>query len=511
MTGRAIAPGELRLPERLADPRLRHACALAAGAGSVFGFSPFDLLPVVFLCFALLVFLWVTAKTPRSAFLSGYLYGLGFFGAGVSWVYVSLARFGGMPPVLAGIATLGFCAGLALFPALVGWLQARFRVSVPVRATLVVPALWALGEWLRTWFLTGFPWLGLGYAAIDSPLAGYAPVAGVHLVSLAMALGAGLAVCVLLNRAPMACGVALVLLFGLGGALRGFEWTRPSGAPARVELLQGNIGQDLKFDPARYAQTLETYAALAERSQAQLIVFPETAVPRFLDLVEPAYLERLAAIARKNSGDLLLGVPTRQGAREYYNSVVTLGVSPPQAYHKSHLVPFGEFVPPGFGWIVGVLSIPLSDFSRGRLDQAPLRAAGQRIAVNICYEDVFGADIIRQLPEATLLVNVSNVAWFGDSLAPAQHLQIARMRARETGRMVLTAANTGITAAIDRDGRVLGRLPQFRPGRLELQALGYTGATPYVRVGDRAALLLAVLMLGAARVLPYGSRPSQRR
>jgi len=261
------------------------------------------------------------------------------------------------------------------------------------------------------------------------------------------------------------------------------------------------VPQDLKFDPGRYARTLETYARLAEAGSARLTVLPETALPRFLDSADPSFLARLEAAARRNDGDLLLGAPYRAGPSDYYNSVVSLGVSPRQAYHKVHLVPFGEFVPPGLGWVTRALSIPLADFSRGDATQRPLALAGERIAVNICYEDAYGAEIARMLPEATLLVNVSNVAWFGDSLAPAQHLQIARMRALETARMHLTATNTGITAAIGRDGAVLAQLPQFSEGRLEVAARGYRGATPYVRHGDWLPIGLAAAIVAALGAL----------
>ncbi len=224
-------------------------------------------------------------------------------------------------------------------------------------------------------------------------------------------------------------------------------------------------------------------------------MLPETAVPRPLDLIDPAYLARLEEAARRNGGDLLLGVPYRAAPREYYNSVLSLGSSPRQIYHKTHLVPFGEFVPPAFGWVLHILEIPLSDFSRGAREQPPLAVAGQSVAVNICYEDAFGDDLARRVPQATLLVNASNVAWFGDSLAPAQHLQIARLRAVETGRMHLAATNTGITAAIDRDGRVLARLPQYAEGRLEIAAQGYAGATPFVLFGDWPIIFLSLLVL----------------
>jgi apolipoprotein N-acyltransferase len=297
---------------------------------------------------------------------------------------------------------------------------------------------------------------------------------------------------------PAVFAFAFAAMLAGGEALRHIEWTQPAGAPVSTALLQGNIEQDLKFRPERYDAILQTYDRLAEAAPARLVIFPETAIPRFYDRIDPDYLARLEAAAKRNGGDLLLGVPwrTREGA--YYNSVISLGTSPRQAYHKSHLVPFGEFFPYGSRWVLNILDMPLADFSRGGAEQPPIAAAGLQIAVNVCYENVFGDEIARRLPEATLLVNVSNVAWFGDSLAPAQHLQIARLRAIETGRMHLAATNTGITAAIDRDGRVLARLPQFVEGRLEVNAQGYTGITPYARYLDWPVVAVSLLVLAAA-------------
>ena len=468
-----------------------------AGAASVLAFAPVGFYPLLIAAFALLAWLWSEA-TPRRALCTGWAFGFGFFGVGVSWVYVSMSRFGGMPPALAVIATAGFCAFLALFPAAAGWLQARIPAGPALRAALLVPASWTLFEWLRSWIFTGFPWLSAGYAAVAWPLQGYAPLGGVFAASFLTVLLGGLLWLILRERS-LRWTLVFVAVVVAGQLLREVRWTRPSGPPLTASLLQGNIEQDLKFSPERYERTLHTYAALAERSQAKLIVFPETALPRFLDQIDPAYLARLQAIARRNGGDALVGVLARRSRDEYYNSVLTLGVSPPQLYNKVHLVPFGEFVPPGFAWTLDVLHIPMSDFSRGRDERTVLEVAGERVAPNICYEDAFGEEIARQLPEATLLVNLSNVAWFGDSLAPAQHLQIARMRSAETGRMHLAATNSGITAAIDRDARVLARLPQFSEGRLDVIAQGYEGATPYVLARDWPVVIASlVVLIGAA-------------
>jgi apolipoprotein N-acyltransferase len=325
---------------------------------------------------------------------------------------------------------------------------------------------------------------------------GYAPLGGVYLLTFLTVALAGAVWLLFQRRKPVVALAVFIVCMGGGEALRHVEWTTPVGEPFDAALLQGNVPQEMKFRPERYARILETYARLAGDSKAKLIVLPETAVPNWLDQVDPAYLATLAGVARRNGGDLLLGVAYREPPRSYYNSVVSLGVSPPQIYHKHHLVPFGEFVPLGFEWLMRTVDIPMSNFSRG-MSAPTLQVAGQRVAVNICYEDAFGDEIAARLPEATLLVNVSNVAWFGDSLAPTQHLQMARLRAVETGRMHLTATNTGVTAAIDRDGRVLARLAQYKEDRLEVRAQGYAGTTPYAQLRDWPVLALCLGLLVA--------------
>jgi apolipoprotein N-acyltransferase len=275
------------------------------------------------------------------------------------------------------------------------------------------------------------------------------------------------------------------------------------GAPLDVSLLQGNVPQDMKWRADRVEATLEIYFTLIRNSASPLIILPETALPLFLEQVPRQYLDALAAHARANGGDILVGVPERQPDGKYFNSLVSYGTAPTQAYRKSHLVPFGEFIPlrPVLGWIVAALAIPLQDFSRGAENQRPLAVAGQRVAVNICYEDAFGEEIIRQLPEATLLVNVSNVAWFGRSLAPQQHLQISQARALETGRYLLRATNTGITGVIAPDGEVMAAAPEFTMVSVAHPVRGYGGATPYVRWGNYAALGICVALIAVAALI----------
>ena len=478
------------------------AAAAAAGALTVAGFAPLSVFPLPIAALCLVLFLWRTA-TPRTAFLAGFAFGAGLFGVGASWVYVSLHDFGMMPAPLAAIGTVAYCAILSLYPAGAGWCFSKIKTGRPVSIVLAFAALWTLFEWWRGWMFTGVPWLALGYSQVDSPLSGFAPVVGVYGVSFAAVLCAGLLYVVITGawRVRLAGGLVLLLTLGLGYLLQQIEWTSAEGAPIRVALLQGNISQDLKFQAARYAATLTTYKRLIDAADARLVVLPETAIPRFLDTVDPAYLNEIARSAAARNTDVLIGVPIRDPDGRYFNSVTSVGVSPSQRYDKAHLVPFGEFVPWGFHWVVQTVAIPMSDFSLGKANPRPLALAGQRVAPNICWEDAFGEEIIRQLPEATLLVNVSNVAWFGDSLAPAQHLQISRMRAIETGRFMLRATNTGMTAIIDARGGVVARLPQFTEGVLAGEAQGYTGATPYVRFGNHPTVLACLALIAALAFL----------
>ncbi|MBI5331638.1 MAG: apolipoprotein N-acyltransferase [Betaproteobacteria bacterium] len=467
-----------------------------AGALAVTGFAPLGGWPVPILALAAL-FHQMRADAPRAAFLHGWAFGLGFFLAGVSWVYVSISTYGGLPLPLALLTTLLFCAFVAVFPGLALMLAARLAAPGFCRTALALPAAWVLLEWVRGWFLTGFPWLALGYSqAPDSPLAGFAPALGVYGVSLAAALAAGGLALLAVHRLKAGLGVALLFLAGWG--LQHVEWTRPVGAPVSVALLQGNVAQDMKFQVDRLAPTMQGYARMALATDARLVILPETALPLFRSAVPADYLNALAGPMRQRNGDLLLGLPEDDGPGVYYNSVMSLGASPEGTYRKRHLVPFGEFVPFGFRWFVDMMQIPLGDFARGAADQPPIAAAGQRLAVNVCYEDAFGAERIHAARDATLLVNVSNDAWFGASLAPAQHLQIGAMRSLEAGRWQLRANNTGVTAILDHQGRVRAALPSFTTATLTGQAQGRSGETPFLRWGNVPALLLCVLLLAGA-------------
>lgn len=487
--------------------------SLAAGIVTVGGFAPFNLYPLAVLGLVLLFWQWHHAVTPRTGFLSGWAFGLGLFGAGVSWIYISLHQYGGMAAWLAALATLLFCAFLALFPAVAGALFVYLRRQKSALLWLA-PALWMLQEWVRGWIFTGFPWLALGYSQVpSSPLAGYAPLIGAYGVSYLVALLAALltwSVTSRHNRRPLAWGIAgIVVLLVSGWGLRLPEWTQPTGPPTSVALVQGNIAQEMKWRPEKTAQTLARYAELIAAHPAQLIVLPETALPLFEYELPPAYRDMLVQLGRQNGGDIIVGLPTGSPRGAYYNSALSFGAAPTQAYHKFHLVPFGEYIPmkPLWGWIIEVLHIPLSDFARGSPTQRPLQVGGQAVAMNICYEDVFGEEIIRQLPAASVLANVSNVAWFGDSLALWQHGQISQMRALETGRMMLRATNTGLTAVIDHKGVMRAHLQPFREGVLQDTVTGFSGSTPYVRWGNAPILALGLGSLVLMMLLRMRLRP----
>ncbi|ATE58661.1 apolipoprotein N-acyltransferase [Thauera sinica] len=486
--------------------------ALLAGGTSVFAFAPFGLFPLAPAALAVLAWQLQRAERVREGFLLGMAWGFGAFAGGVSWLYVALNRYGGMPMPLAVLAIALFCAYLALYPALAGALFVRLRAGGVLARAALFGALWLLAEWLRGVVFTGFPWLAIGYSQTPpSPLAGFLPVIGVYGAGGLVAFLAALAALAPWRRprALLLPAALAVVLVGGGAGLRAVAWTVPAGAPLSVALVQTNFEQSLKWNPEHFVDVLRGNAELVRDTAAQLVVLPETTLPTLEDRLPEGYLDLLRGFVREHGGDLVLGVfrsepgagPDGDEARRIYNAAISLGVAPPQTYAKQHLVPFGEYSPPLFDWFYHLVDIPMSDQTRGAPDQPPMALGGQRIALNICYEDLFGAELIRALPQATLMLNLSNLAWYGDSLAQPQHLQIARVRALETGRPMLRSTNTGMTAVVEPDGSVTGVLPEFERGVLHAEVRGHQGLTPYARWGDHAALGLALAVLAAAAVL----------
>lgn len=492
-----MSPFKARLADQLRRPRA-DLLALLAGALTPLAFAPFSFSPLAVLMPALLFLLWLDVSPARAAW-RGLLFGFGQFGVGVSWVYVAIHDFGYSGVPLAVFLTALFVAILAAYPALLGVLAARFlRGPEWLRLALLFPAAWMLIEWLRGWLFTGFPWLNLGYSQIDAPLRGLAPLLGVYGVSLAVAASAGLILVALRGggvRTRAIAAAAIVFLWLGSWAAAHVEWTEPAGAPFKVALVQGNVPQDSKWRPELVQPTLDLYAGLTRQHwDSRLIVWPEAAITAWYDEVAADYLPALRREARVHGTDIILGIPVREpGTRRYFNSVVSLG-EPPGFYHKRHLVPFGDYLPLQ-DWLRGVIrffDLPMSGFSAGPARAPLLDAGGLKIAAAICYEDAFGEEWIDGLPEAALLVNVTNNAWYGNSFAPHQHLEISRLRALETGRWLLRATTNGVSAIIDQRGQVRGRSPQFETHVLTGEARAYRGATPYVRFGNLPVLILAL-------------------
>ncbi|WP_399682361.1 apolipoprotein N-acyltransferase [Xenophilus sp.] len=452
----------------------------------------------------------------RRAGLCGWLFGTAWLAASFWWLFISMHTYGGLPAPLAALAVLALAAALALYyaaacAAFVAWAPAR-----PAGAVLLFAALWTLAELLRGHWFTGFPWGAGGYAHVEGPLAGYAPWVGVYGIgALAAALAACLGRVMRVGRparagavlAP-AAAVAVLALAPLGlRVLHGDGGASQSRGTLGVALLQGNIPQDEKFVPgAGIGVALRWYAEQLHASSAPLVVTPETAIPLLPRQLPEGYWAALAARFAGSGQAALVGLPLVDASGRYANSVVALLPQPQGAYRydKHHLVPFGEFIPPGFGWFIRMMNIPLGDFHRGALPQAPLAWQGQRIALNVCYEDLFGEEIGAGFRDAaaapTVLLNVSNIAWFGDTVAIDQHLAISRMRALEFQRPMLRATNTGATAVIDHRGVVTHQLPRLTRGVLQAQVEGRGGITPYAWWVSRAGLapLWGLALLGAA-------------
>ncbi|MGI9229798.1 MAG: apolipoprotein N-acyltransferase [Gammaproteobacteria bacterium] len=474
-----------------------------AGALTALAFAPVNLSLLPFLTFALL-FHYCADKTPMQALRGGYLFGLGLFGCGVSWLHISINLFGGVHIIGAAALTLLMILFLSLYPALAAWLSRRLAPSgQTLSILLVMPLTWTLTEWLRAWLLTGFPWLSLGYSQIDTPLAAYATLGGVFLVSL-LTLMLAAALLLMYRNSQMKQRLYLagfcVLLLALGATLQQRDWTQADDATLQAALIQGAIPQQLKWLPEYRDPSLQLYLSLTEEHWGKdLIVWPETAIPLYYHDALPL-LEQLQRLAVQHNSTLLTGLPIKDlDTGEYYNSILALGEQR-QHYHKRHLVPFGEYVPLGFLFddIVKMMQVPVSDFSTGDRSQPPLIYTPRAVlGMSICYENIFGNEIIAALPEAGLLVNVSNDAWFGELIAPHQHLQIARMRSLETGRYMLRGTNTGISAIIDEKGRIITRIEQLIADSTSATIKTFSGHTPYSRWGNYPlVILLCGLLLG---------------
>ncbi|MEM9385118.1 MAG: apolipoprotein N-acyltransferase [Pseudomonadota bacterium] len=491
---------------RLMEGRRGDLLALIAGAPLTFAFAPFGWFVVAIASLAVLYLSWLE-QMPRRAAWRGFLFGAAGFLGGTYWLYISLHEFGEAPLFIAIPMMLGLVAVMASYFAFAGWLVCWLQRLAGGGSALsllaLMPGALVLTEWLRGWVATGFPWFAWGYSQTDSTLIGWAPVFGVLGVSLAVALSAGTLALLAVGRGVTQRALALGVLLGvwLGGlALERVEWSTPLGAALEVGVVQGGISQDLKWQAEQLPKTKALYRRLTdEHWDADLLIWPEAAIPALANR-ERDYFADLFNTARRQNTGLLIGAIQAKGPRDdrrYYNSVFGVNRLGVTEYHKRHLVPFGEYFPvPHFvrRWMRS-LNLPYSDFESGPAGQAPLQVAGQRVGVSICYEDVFGNELRAMLPAASFLANVSNDAWFGGSVAPYQHLQIARMRAIEVARPMVRSTNSGISAYIEHDGALREVTGLFDAVVLRGQVQPREGLTPYVRWGDWPTISLVVLML----------------
>ncbi len=496
-----------------ASTRLKLSTAFIAGTLLPLAYAPFDQFWIAPLSFTALMLVWRGAK-PGEAFLLGFVFGMASFLGGVHWVYISIHDFGPAHGFIAASLTLALATVLALFVALTGWLAARwFSTDGPPAWLGVIPALWVLTEWWRGWFLSGFGWLSAGYSQTDSWLMGYAALGGVHFMSWAVLLTAGAMLTLYAGSTRARSVAAAFMLILWAGAFAAGEtsWTEARDSSLTVALVQGAVPQDQKWLNSQFLPTLDLYRDLTRQTEgSDLVVWPEAAIPSLYGQVID-YLAETEALARRQGSDVMLGILRGDAeSSAVQNTVITLE-DPPQLYVKRHLVPYGEYFPvPGFvrNWL-RLMSLPYSDTVPGEADQPPLEVAGETIAVTICYEDVFGAEQLHYLPEATLLVNVSNDAWFGDSIAPSQHLQIARVRAAEAGRYLLRATNTGVSGIINPRGDVVASSPPFEPHVLRGVVRGFTGSTPYARWGNYAVVIaMLMLLLSQSLITKLTIRPA---
>jgi len=483
--------------------------AFVAGAALSLSFEPFGWWPCAILMPAALIWLWDGA-TPRRAAALGFWFNFGTFSVGTYWLYISLRLIGNAPIPLALLLMLGLAAIMGAYHALLGWAAAKFLPARgAVRWLLGIPAAWLLLEWWRSWFLTGFGWLALGYAHTDNWLGALAPVVGQYGLGYLTLVMAGAVVCLAIgqSRERVAAGALIVAIWTVALLLRGVEWTQPSGKPITVAVVQGAVPQDEKWIAGNLDGILELYRARTREAHgANLIVWPEAAIP---DLVNyhVNYFRDVYAEASATGSSLVMGAlhaeeNTATGVEAVYNSVLAMDPATPGVgwHNKHHLVPFSEFFPvPAFirDWL-RLQGLPYANFDRGAAQQEPLQAAGQRIAASICYEDAYGSTLLAPLRSATMLLNVTNDSWFGHSPARYQHLQISRLRAMETGRPMVRAANDGVSAVISHHGEIVASGPEYEANVMRADLQPRTGLTPYARIGNWPPVCLALVFGFAA-------------
>ncbi|MDN3661326.1 apolipoprotein N-acyltransferase [Vibrio agarivorans] len=491
--------------------------AIAAGALSTLAFAPYGIWPLAILS-VLIFLLLIEQRSAKQAAWLGWLWGLGSFATGISWVHVSIDTFGGMPKIASLFLMSLLVSYLALYPALFAGITNRFfsRQNLS-RYALAVPVLWLIADWLRGWVMTGFPWLVMGYSQIDSPLGNFAPLGGVDLVTFAVVMMASLFTCMIVTK-RWTLAIAPAVIFATGYGLNSAHWVTPNPASkTSFALVQGNIDQASKWLPSERWPTIIKYTDLTKQHrEADIIIWPEAAIPAF-EYEIASYLANLDALVKEYDSAMITGVINRSNEGQYYNSVLAIGQTdgsdysydPEDRYHKHHLLPFGEFVP--FEDILRPLApffnLPMSSFSRGAYIQPNVIANGKDFAAALCYEIIFNEQIRKNVNDDTdFILTLSNDAWFGDSIGPQQHMEIARMRALELGKPVIRSTNNGVTAITDYRGKIIAQIPQFETAVLTAEVASTDGQTPYHGVGRWPLYIWSVLSLMFVTVCRYKRR-----
>ncbi|MEZ8105274.1 apolipoprotein N-acyltransferase [Vibrio cortegadensis] len=495
---------------KLTHRLLRPLAAVFVGATTTLAFAPYQIWPLAILSPAIF-FLLIHNRSPKSALAIGYAWGIGQFGAGISWVYVSIAGFGGMP-LIANLFLMAMLVGyLAIYSGLFAWCLNKFFPHTQQRGSrsryfLVLPALWLVFDWLRGWVMTGFPWLWLGYSQIDGPLAPFAPIGGVELLTLLIIISASsLAYAIIHKRWAVSIIPMVILASGFG--IRNIDWVTPNPEKTTsVALIQGNIDQELKWLPSQRWPTIMKYTDLSrENWDADIVIWPEAAIPAFESEVS-SFLSNLDSAAKMNSSAIITGVVNQAENRKYYNSVLAIGTTPygdyrydvNQRYHKHHLLPFGEFVPLEalLRPLAPFFNLPMSSFSRGDFVQPNIVANGRHLAPALCYEIIFNEQVRQNVTEETdFILTLSNDAWFGRSIGPLQHMEIARMRALELGKPLIRSTNNGVTGVTDYKGKIIELAPQFETAVLNTELTSTDGMTPYRTVGTWPLYIWVLLSL----------------
>jgi len=494
-----------RINQQLQHHALLDLVLVVVGAVTTLAFSPFNVWAFAFICPAILFHFW-TISTAKRAYMQGLLFGLGFFGTSISWVFISMHRFGGMNLFTAGLATLLLVIVVTQFIAVNGWVvNALFKANTYVRLLMVYPVSWVLFEWLRSYIFTGFPWVFLGYSQLNTPLAGFAPIASVYAVSFGCVMISACLIGIFYpNRVRWPSLAIILLILGTGYGASTRHWTKRTDKSIPVRVVQGNIAQQLKWDPNQLIANLMTYdqLMLSNLTPNTLMIWPENAIPAFQFQVQP-YIKSLTQTLNTHKMGLITGIPLI-GSNDsiYYNGARGLGLAA-GLYKKHHLVPFGEYIPlkATFGPLLNILDVKMSSFSGGPIVQSLFSFQGVNIALFICYESAYPEQVRQALQDAGFIITLSDDAWFGASIGPKQHAQMNQMRALETGRFIINATNNGVTDIVSPKGRVMISLPQFTRGVLHGKVTVYQGETPWVRYGLTPLFSLFFILLVLAWVI----------